>query len=168
MNATSSTVMKFHLAEINIARFRLPFEHPVNTDFVRNLDRVNAEADRQPGFVWRFVGAGNNAFDVRAFDDPKMAINMSVWTDMESLAAYAYRNEAHRDIMRRRREWFDKIDFNLALWWIPMGQLPTVEEGKAKLDLLARLGPTADAFVFSRPFPAPDAQSAKAIFDECA
>ena len=74
--------MSHHLAQINIAKFRLPIEHPVNTDFLNDLDRINAIAEQQPAFVWRFVGEGNSAIDVKAFGDPNVAVNMSVWTDM--------------------------------------------------------------------------------------
>ena len=113
--------MKHHLAQINIARFRLPVEHPVNADFIANLDRVNALAEAQPGFVWRLIGDGNNALDVKAYQDPNIAVNMSVWTGLEALANFVYRNPGHLEIMQRRREWFDKMDVSLALWWIPAG-----------------------------------------------
>ena len=43
--------MKFHLAQLNIARFRLPQEHPSNIEFIDNLDRVNAIAEEQGGFI---------------------------------------------------------------------------------------------------------------------
>jgi hypothetical protein len=160
--------MQYHLAEINIAKFRLPMEHPVNIDFVQSLDRVNAIAESQPGFAWRLVGSGNSAVDIQAYEDPNMIVNMSVWTDMESLANFAYRNADHREIMRRRREWFDKIDFHLALWWIPVGHTPTIAEGKSRLKLLAERGPTPQAFLFNRPFPAPNTSSISPILDECA
>jgi hypothetical protein len=160
--------MKYHLAEVNIAKFKVPVEDPVNAEFVQNLDRVNAIAEAQPGFVWRLKGAGNSATDLKAFDDPNIAINMSVWTDMESLAAFAYRNPEHRKIMARRKEWFERIEFYLALWWIPEGHVPTIDEAKSKLAQLASLGSTKDAFTFGRPFPAPDATPVKPIFDRCA
>jgi len=160
--------MNYRLAEVNIAKFRLPMEHPVNVDFVQSLDRVNAVAESQPGFVWRFVGTGSSAIDIRAFDDPNIAVNMSVWTDLDSLAAFVYRNEAHREIMRRRREWFDKIDFHLALWWIAAGHIPSIDEAKLKLEVLSKLGPTPEAFRFNRPFPAPNASPIAPILDECA
>ena len=50
--------MDYQLAQLNIARFTKPAEHPDNADFVNNLDRVNAIAESQPGFVWRLIGAG--------------------------------------------------------------------------------------------------------------
>ena len=161
-------VVKYYLAQLNIARFRLPQEHPSNTDFVENLDRVNALAEAQPGFVWRLVGEGNDALDLRAFDDPNIAINMSVWTDMESLANFVYRNEDHREIMRRRREWFDKMDFYLVLWWIPEHHLPTIEEAQEKLSLLEQDGPSSEAFTFRHPYPNPDGDLINPVLDECA
>ena len=146
--------MQYQLAEINIATFRVPMSDPVNAEFIANLDRVNALAESAPGFVWRFVGEGNNALDVQAFDNPNTAINMSVWQDLDSLANFVYRNEGHREIMRRRREWFDRMEFHLALWWVPAGHLPTIAEGKARLQTLARVGSSAEAFLFNKPFPA--------------
>ena len=160
--------MSYHLAQLNIARFRLPAEHPVNADFMNSLDRVNAIADEQPGFVWRLVGEGNNAIDLNPFDDPNIAINMSVWEDLESLAAFAYRNDAHREIMRRRREWFEQMEFYLVLWWVKEGVTPSVEEAKARLELLRAKGPTADAFTFKQPFPAPGGDAVSPVLDECA
>ncbi|MES1203608.1 MAG: DUF3291 domain-containing protein [Pseudomonadota bacterium] len=160
--------MTHHLAQVNIAKFRTPIGDPVNAEFIASLERVNLLAETQPGYVWRLVGDGANALDVKAFDDPDMAINMSVWTDMDALAAWVYRNEEHRAIMRRRREWFDAMDVYLALWWVPIGHTPTPEEAKAKLDLMARLGPTAEAFTFKHPFPMPGAGSIAPILDKCA
>ena len=160
--------MQYQLAEINIATFRVPMADPVNADFISNLDRVNALAERAPGFVWRLVGEGNNALDVQAFDNPNTAVNLSVWRDLDALANFVYRNEEHRKIMRRRREWFDRMEFHLALWWIAAGHRPTVAEGKARLATLSRVGPSADAFLFNKPFPAPDAVSVSPRLDECA
>ena len=158
----------FHLAQINVGRLRAPVDHPMIADFKDNLDRINALADGLPGFVWRLVGEGNNATDIQPkADDPLFAVNMSVWTDMDALAGFVYRS-AHRDIMRRRREWFEHMEIFMCLWWVPVGHTPTVEEGLAKLALFETLGPTADAFSFKVPFPAPDGRPAIPVLDECA
>ena len=148
--------MQYQLAEINIATFRAPIADPVNADFVAQLDRVNELAERAPGFVWRLTGEGNDAMDIRAFDDPNVAINMSVWQDVEALANFVYRSEGHREIMRRRRQWFDQMEFHLALWWVEAGHRPTIAEGKARLELLSRVGPSAEAFLFNKRFPPPN------------
>ena len=160
--------MNYQLAQLNIARFKLPQDHPVNADFVSSLDHVNASAESQPGFVWRFIEEGNDALEVQVFGDPNMAVNMSVWTDLDALAAFVYRNEDHLAIMRRRREWFDKIRFHLVLWWVEEGHRPTLEEARRRLQTLAERGPGKDAFTFREPFPPSSSDSVQPILDDCA
>lgn len=158
----------YHLAQVNIGRFRKPVEDPANADFVNALDSVNALAEASPGFVWRLTGEGNNATDLKPFDDPHMAINMSVWESVEALAAFVYRNMDHRGVMRRRREWFEEMPVYMALWWVPVGATPTVEDAKARLALLERLGPTPGAFTFGQPFAPPSGDDVAPVLDECA
>jgi hypothetical protein len=160
---------RYHLAEINIGRLRAPVEDPMIAEFVANLDRINALADGSPGFVWRLTGAGNDATDVRPdASDPMLAMNMSVWESVAALGAFVYRSD-HLGVMRRRAEWFEKLELYMALWWVPAGHIPSVEEGMARIETLRRLGPTAEAFTFRDPFPAPDAREAPPpVLDECA
>ena len=159
----------FHLAQINIGRLRAPVGDPMIADFTANLDRINALADSAPGFVWRLTGDGGDATDIRPdANDPLMAVNMSVWENPQALGAFVYRSD-HLPIMRRRSEWFEKLELFMALWWVPIGHTPTVEEGMAKIETLRRLGPTAQAFTFRETFPAPDAHEAPPpVLDECA
>lgn len=158
----------YHLAQINVGRLLAPVDDPRIADFVANLDRINALADGTPGFVWRLVGEGNNATDIQPRpDDPLFAINMSVWTSLDALAGFVYRS-AHRDIMRRRRDWFEAMETYMALWWIPAGHIPTIDEALQRLAVLERLGPTAEAFTFRHPFPAPDATPVAPVLDKCA
>lgn len=159
----------YHLAQVNIGRLRAHIDDPLIADFKNNLDAINAVADASPGFVWRLVGEGNNATDVLPdASDPLLAINMSVWTDIASLGAFVYRS-GHIGFMRRRREWFEPMENYMALWWVPIGHVPTVAEAMARIDLLARMGPTAEAFTFKNPFTAPDAAVPPLpILDECA
>lgn len=147
--------MSHHLAQINIAKFIKPADDPVNDDFMNNLDRVNTLAEQSPGFIWRLVGEGDDATDIEAYQDPNIIVNMSVWESIESLSAFVYRNKDHRAMFRRRHEWFDSMEVYFALWWVPIGYEPSVEEGKAKLDLISKHGPTEVAFTFKAPFPAP-------------
>lgn len=159
----------FELFQVNIARFRLPKEHPENAGFMAALDHVNAQADAAPGFVWRLVGEGNNATDVEAVaEDPRLIVNMSVWRDLDALAAFVYRQTDHRTVMRQRRRWFETIPVYQALWWVPAGHRPTVEEGLARLARLAQHGPGPEAFTFAAPFAAPDGTPPAPILDECA
>ena len=159
----------YHIAQINIARFVLPKQHEANLGFMNELDPINALADSAPGFVWRLVGDGNDAINIDAVpDDPRLAINMSVWTDVVSLGAFVYRNTEHLAIMRRRREWLEQLSVYQALWWVPVGHIPSVQEGIAKIAFLAQHGPTCDAFTFKQTFPAPDGMAALPILDDCA
>ena len=158
----------YHLAQTNIGVLRAPVDDPMIADFVANLDRINALADSMPGFVWRLTGEGDNATDIQPFENPLGAINLSVWTDADSLAAFVYRS-AHRDIMRRRAEWFEKMELYMCLWWVPIGHQPTPQEAIARLEVLRQKGPSPEAFTFRQPFPAPDAGEPVApILDECA
>ena len=145
----------YQLAQLNIARLIYPLDAPQTADFADNLDRINALAEAQPGFVWRLVGEDGNATDVRIDPDPMMIVNLSVWRDIEALTAFAYRTD-HRDIMRRRREWFHPLDAFLVLWWIPTGHRPTTSEAIRRLEYLVAHGPTVRAFTFKTTFSAPE------------
>ena len=160
--------MKYQLAQLNLAKFRLPQDNPVNADFVNSLDRVNAEAEIQPGFVWRLIGDGSDAMDIQVFDDPNIIVNLSVWTDVTALVNFVYRNDQHKAIMRRRKEWFDKIDWHMVLWWIEADRRPTTEEAKIRLQLLRRNGPSYSAFTFKEPYAPPSGEILSPFDDECA
>ena len=150
-----------HLAQINIGRIKAPLEDPVMFGFVSHLDELNAIADRSPGFVWRLQTYEGNATALRPYDDERILLNMSVWESIEQLRAYVYET-VHADVLRQRREWFEKFERTyLALWWIPVGHIPSIEEAKARLDSLDANGPTPFAFTFRTTFP-PEAAEAVA------
>ena len=145
----------WQLAQINIARFKAPIDSPLIAGFVEMLDPINAIADVAPGFVWRLQTEDGNATSIHAFDDDLILVNMSVWGSVEDLNAFVYRSR-HFEVFRRRREWTEHMEqAYLALWWIPAGTIPTVEEGKRRLERLIERGPTPEAFTFKRSFPAP-------------
>ncbi len=159
----------YHLAQINVGRFLYNRDHPLNADFMNALDPVNAQADDAPGFIWRLVGNGNDATDlVPDESDPQLLVNMSVWRNVDTLGAFVYRNADHLAFMRRRKEWFEKIEIFQALWWVPAGHIPTVAEGMERVALLRARGPGAEAFTFRQTFSAPDGTPAVPILDECA
>ena len=145
---------KFELAQMNVARLKAPLDSPQLADFVGALDRINAVADAAPGFVWRLQDESGNATALHPMGED-IIVNMSVWQGPESLQAFVYRSD-HVGVMRRRRDWFEKMDLYLVLWWVPRGHRPTAEEGIARLNLLRSLGPSEDAFTFGKLFSAPD------------
>jgi hypothetical protein len=144
------------LAQVNIGRIRAPIDDPIMQGFRSQLDPINALADSSPGFVWRLQTEDGNATAIRPYaDDALMAINMSVWESLEALQQFVYRS-AHVGPLRDRKQWFEPIDGPiLALWWIPVGHIPTVAEALERLQRLAGTGPSPYAFTFRKPFPSP-------------
>jgi heme-degrading monooxygenase HmoA len=148
-------VVPFHLAQVNIARPRAPLDDPLMADFAARLAEINALAESSPGFVWRFKDEVYGAIYLQVFGDDRLLFNMSVWESAEALKDYVYRS-AHREPLARRHEWFEKRPgASLAMWWIPAGTIPTVEDSRERLDHLAEHGPTPFAFTFRETFPPP-------------
>lgn len=152
--------MNFHLAQINIARMLAPLDSPVMADFVANLDRINALAESSTGFVWRLKDESNNATSVKVFDDDKIIVNMSVWTDIDSLFQFTYKSD-HTEIYKRRREWFERMDVPMVLWYVPVGHAPTVAEAIERLTYLRKNGDSPYAFGFRQRFTAKEAAGYK-------
>ena len=155
----------FHIAQLNIGRARAPVDGPIMAEFMALLDPVNAVADASPGFVWRLQTDEGNATAVRPYEDESIAVNMSVWESIDDLAAFVYRS-GHVDVMRRRREWFERMRLYMVLWWVPAAHLPTVEEAQERLEHLRVYGPTAYAFTFKARFPSPDAEMGDVVVDD--
>jgi uncharacterized protein DUF3291 len=152
----------YHLAQINIARMLAPLDDPIMAGFVAQLDPINALADSSPGFIWRLQSDSGNATDISYNDDPMIIVNMSMWESMEALLQFVYKSE-HLEVFRDRRNWFEKSALpHYALWWVPAGHIPTVREGRERIEHYQRHGATPYAFWFSRQFPAPVGDSAAA------
>ena len=135
----------YELAQLNIGIIRGPMDSPVMAQFAANLERINALAERSLGFVWRLQTEDGNATAIRPFDNDSMLVNMSVWRDVESLRNYVYAS-AHVQIMRRRREWFERMsEAYLVLWWVPRGHRPPLSEALARLTALALRSASAGA-----------------------
>jgi hypothetical protein len=146
-----------HLAQVNIARMVAPIDSPIMAGFVAKIDEFNLLADRSPGFVWRFQNDSGNATYLRPYDDDRIIFNLSVWETPDHLKAYVYRT-GHADLVRQRQQWFEHSEAaSLALWWIPAGHRPTVDEAKDRLAHLRQQGSSARAFGFRQVFPPPPA-----------
>ena len=146
---------EWHLAQINIGRMiGANINDPVMKDFVDLLDEVNEVAEKSKGFIWRVKDEGNNATNIKAFDDEQLIVNMSVWESIEDLEMFVYKSR-HVDVLRRRKEWFSKMKFYMAMWYVPAGTMPTLEETKERLLHLEQYGPSAFAFDFKQRFSPP-------------
>jgi hypothetical protein len=149
----------YQLAQINVAELKAPLDSPQLKDFVDNLDRINALAEGSPGFVWRLTGDGNDATSLRPMGE-KIIVNYSIWRDVESLKEFVYKT-VHIEILKRKREWFERMSLPYVLWWVPAGHIPTVAEAVERLELLRAKGASPDAFHFGEAYSAPDADQAE-------
>ena len=146
---------EYHLAQINIARMLAPIDDPIMAEFVAQLVPVNALADGSPGFVWRLQTESGDATSIKVYDDDMIIVNLTVWESVETLREFVYKN-AHYRVLRDRKRWFEKFDGPYyALWWIPAGDLPSIEDAKERLDYLRQHGDSDYAFSFKHVFPAP-------------
>jgi hypothetical protein len=147
---------KFELAQLNIAKMRDSLESPMMSGFVENLDRINGLAEQSPGFRWRLQSEDGNATGFRPFGEDTL-VNVSVWKDIESLRKFVFSAD-HVEIMRSKREWFNKMaEVYVVLWWVPAGHHPGTEEARDRLQHLRDNGPAVQAFTFKNSFSESDA-----------
>ena len=155
-----------HLAQLNVSLPLEPLTSARLAGFVELLEPVNALADAAPGFVWRLQTEDGDATAVRALDDDRLIINLSVWESVEALATFVY-GELHASVMRRRREWFSRLgEISTVLWWVPAGTRPTVAEAEDRLRSLRALGPTPAAFTVRHGFRAPGSTVPQDVADD--
>jgi hypothetical protein len=153
---------EFHIAQVNIGRIRAELDDPIMAGFVSRLEEINALADGSPGFVWRLQEPAGNATYLRPYDDQRTLMNMSVWESIESLRHYVFKT-AHVELLRRRQAWFEKFSgAYTALWWVPAGHIPGLDEAKKRLARIESHGPTQFAFTFAQTF-APDEEFQRGI-----
>ena len=139
--------MTLHLAELNVGRLIAPTDDPRVAEFMGALSRVNALAERMPGYVWRMTGeTGFSATDLAPSDDPQLIPNISVWETVETLEAFVW-NTVHRQFYERRQEWFQILgQMHFVMWWVPVGHRPTLAEALDRLEHLRTHGDSDHAF----------------------
>ncbi len=149
-------MQQYQLAQINIARMKgVDLQDPIMQEFTENLDRINGLAESSPGFVWRLKEDGITSIENHPFEDMQTIITISVWEDLASLEAFTFKS-LHSDFLRRRADWFHKYGTAAyALWWIPVGEYPSLKSAVAKLNHLQEHGSSAEAFDFKRRFDQP-------------
>jgi hypothetical protein len=150
---------RLYLAQVNIGKIIAPMDSPLMAGFADNLDRINALAESSEGFIWRLKDEANNATSIKVFDDDFIIINMSVWSNMDTLYKYVYQS-AHTDYLKRRREWFEKMpEMHMALWYVPENHIPDTAEAVDKLNYIRKNGETPFAFGFKKKYSPEEADS---------
>ncbi|WP_298496043.1 DUF3291 domain-containing protein [uncultured Algibacter sp.] len=152
----------YHLAQVNIAKRLAPMDDPIMKDFIDNLDKINAIADKAEGFIWRLKDEDKDEAAI-VFQDDTFIINMSVWETLETLFNYTYKS-GHIDVFKRKKEWFSKMKMiHMAFWYVPVGYEPTFQDAKDRLDYLNKHGDTPYAFSFKSKFTFKDALNYKQL-----
>jgi hypothetical protein len=143
----------WELAQVNVAVLRAPLGDPVMAGFVAAFDLVARVAEESPGFVWRLRTAAGHAV-IAGEDGTDQIVNLSVWRDYECLHEFVYRS-VHGRLLVRRERWFRPTPQPAtALWWVPAGERPGLDQALARLRRLRIYGPSPRAFSLLRRFTA--------------
>ncbi len=135
-----------HLAQLNVATALDDLASPRLSGFVSKLNKVNAVAERSPGFVWRLKDETGSATSLQFTENPLFIVNLSVWETPEDLEHFVW-NTVHKRVYDRKADWFQAPEERyFVMWWISAGKVPTPEEALAKLDDINKNGPSERAF----------------------
>jgi hypothetical protein len=135
-----------HLAQLNIAELLFPADDPAVADFMDNIDRINAIAERSQGFIWRLKDESNNATGIASPWGERFIVNMSVWSSPSALEHFVW-NTLHKHFYNRKHEWFRTMKSNhFVMWPVEEGHRPDLTEAKTRLDCLNDNGDSNRAF----------------------
>jgi ribosomal protein L34 len=141
----------WHLAQVNVAVLRAPLEDPLMAGFAAAFDPVNRLAQESAGFVWRLPTGSGHAV-LTAEDGATHLVNLTLWRAYRDLHQFVYRS-AHGQLLLRRSRWFlPTRQPSTALWWVPAGTRPGIEQALARLHHLRTHGPSPRAFSLRRQF----------------
>lgn len=138
-----------HVAQFNIARLVAPQGDPRVQPFFDAVARINALAERSPGFVWRLRDeAADPAWTAFQRTEPRMTATLSVWESVEAVQAFAHRT-IHSRFFARRAEWFEKLEGpHLVMWPVAPGTRPDMGDALARLARLGAEGEGPEAFAW--------------------
>jgi hypothetical protein len=118
------------------------------------MDTLFPVALAWPGFIW-IVGDDEIVTRTADWYGSRVAANLSVWADLESLRAFM-NCEQHLAVMERGGDWFVAQDQpTYVFWWIAASHRPTFDEARMRLDALREVGPTEQSFTLATHFPPP-------------
>lgn len=140
-----------HLAQFNIIKLKDELNSPLIKEFRDFLPPVNLLAEESDGFIWRLKDEiGESATDLETpYEDKLIFINMSVWENFEFLKNYTYKT-VHSYFFKSKKKWSSEVEgYKAVMWYINKGHIPSIVEGKGKLDLLKQNGPSPQAFSMS-------------------
>jgi hypothetical protein len=140
-----------------------PIGHPEVQGFIDRIESVYGAAEGSLGF---FARSERNVQTWEHSWGPvlapqctpqgvtlnELAMALSLWRDLESVAAFAYRG-AHGEALSKRKEWFRSGEWpTYVAWWVNENHKPNWKEAADRIDHLHQNGPTSFAFTFQKPF----------------
>jgi hypothetical protein len=155
--------MAFKLGFLTVGILREPVGHPQVQGFIDRLPGLYRLAENSDGYrdrsirdVGKWLHSWGPVELPKCFpppaDETRIAMTLSLWNDLESVAAFAYHG-AHAEALGKRWEWFEKHKLpTYVAWWVPEDHQIDWHEGSTKLEHLHVHGSTAVAFDFERPF----------------
>ena len=155
--------MPNRLAFFTVGTFHEPVGHPRVQGFLDRTPGVYAAADASAGFHSRSIrdlATWKHSWgDVvvpecyPALNNPdQYAMTLSIWADLESVAAFAYKGP-HGEALAYRKDWFSCLDLpTYVAWWISVDHQVNWKEAAERLDYLNAHGSSPSAFNFKNPF----------------
>lgn len=135
-----------HVAQLNLGRLAFEIDDPRVEGFLAGVDMINRIAEASPGFVWKFETGRAGTVDTVVDGDPRILVNLTVWTDVESLRHFTF-NTLHKRFLARRGEWFAPMERpHLVMWPTAEAHRPSLEEALERLERLRTEGEGPDAF----------------------
>lgn len=133
------------IAAYNLADLRYPRGDVRVQEFFDNVDRMNALAERAPGFVWRLVEERTEARRAAQVTGATLT-TLSVWETPEALGDYVF-NTVHVQFYLRRKAWFtDPGRRHFVMFPVTAPDWPTEADAQARLHQYQTQGPSDDAF----------------------
>ena len=156
--------MSHNLAFFTVGVFHEPIGHPRVQGFVDRLASVYAAAESSSGFrarsvrdVTTWTHSWGEMVIPKCYPDVKdeqVAMSLSLWDDLESVAAFSHKG-LHGEALAYRTDWFQRLGLpGYVAWWVPDGHQVDWKEAADRLDHLHAHGSTAMAFDFAKPFDA--------------
>src|SRR5512133_2707028 len=144
--------MPHKLAFLTVGVFHHSATDPSAQGFIDRIPAVYAAADASDGFQARSIrdvatwkhswGEVIPPACYPKLDDPdRFAMTLSLWKDLDSVAAFAYEG-AHAEALTLRKDWFQFLGLlTFVAWWVPDDHTVDWQEGSDRLDHLHHHGP---------------------------
>jgi hypothetical protein len=155
--------MNDRIAFFTLGVLKAPVGDSVVQGFVDRVGSVYAAAEGSAGFFERSIRdlqtwehSWGPVIAPRCVPDglalTQFAMTLSLWCDLESVAAFAYHG-VHREALSLRADWFDRGPWpSYVAWWVDGERRPDWREAVDRIDHLHDHGPTPTAFTFRQPF----------------